>query len=289
MKITLTVALTVLLLAFSLAAPRAAPAQNREHQQLSADIRMLQEQTQQLAITLSALTTALNDALRDLNARLDQANDLTIKGFADQRLVVDALGTDLRVIRERVDETNVRVSRLGQEVDALRTTIPLISQPQTDAAAAGAAPGPGGTSAAGAALASSAAGLSPTRMYETAFADYAAGQWSLAITGFAAFLRTFPMSEQADDAQFYVGETYFNQNLMPEAVIAYNRVVDNYAAVNSMSLAYYKRGLAQERLGQLDEARVSWEEVVSNYAESDAGRLAQQNLDRLNRQEEAGP
>ena len=126
MKITLTVALTVLLLAFSLVAPLAAAAQNREHQQLSADIRMLQEQTQQLAITLSALTIALNDALRDLNARLDQANDLTIKGFADQRLVVDALGTDLRVIRERVDETNVRVSRLGQEVDALRTTIPLI-------------------------------------------------------------------------------------------------------------------------------------------------------------------
>ena len=289
MKITLTVALTVLLLAFSLVAPLAAAAQNREHQQLSADIRMLQEQTQQLAITLSALTIALNDALRDLNARLDQANDLTIKGFADQRLVVDALGTDLRVIRERVDETNVRVSRLGQEVDALRTTIPLISQPQTDAAAAGAAAGPDGTPAAGAALVSSAAGLSPTRMYETAFADYAAGQWSLAITGFEAFLRTFPMSEQADDAQFYVGETYFNQNLMPEAVIAYNRVVDNYADVNSMSLAYYKRGLAQERLGQLDEARVSWEEVVINYAESDAGRLAQQNLDRLNRQEEARP
>ena len=33
-----------------------ASAQNREHQQMTADLRMLQEQTQQLAITLAAST-----------------------------------------------------------------------------------------------------------------------------------------------------------------------------------------------------------------------------------------
>ena len=97
------------------------------------------------------------------------------------------------------------------------------------------------------------------------------------------------MTQQADDAQFYVGETYFNQNLMPEAVVAYNRVIDDYGGVNSTSLAYYKRGLAQERLGQLDDARASWQQVVDGYPESDAGRLAAQNLDRLSRQEPPAP
>jgi len=272
------VLLVFLVLAFAVTP---AAAQNREHQQLSADMRMLQEQTQQLAITLAALTAALNGALQDLNARLDEANDSTVKGFADQRLIVDAVGTDLRVIRERVDETNVRVSTLGQEIDALRTTIPLLSQSQIDGADGAAAPGP-----TGAAAAPSAAGLSPTRTYETAFADYAGGQWSLAITGFEVFLRTFPTSEQADDAQFYVGETYFNQNLLSEAIVAYNRVIENYRDVNSTPLAYYKRGLAQERLGEFDDARESWTRVVTDYPESDAGRLASQNLDRLSRQEE---
>jgi tol-pal system protein YbgF len=289
MKTTLIITLTLVSLSFALAVPDTVVAQNREHQQLSADMRMLQEQTQQLAITLSALSAALSDALRDLSSRLDQANDFTLKGFADQRLIVDAFGTDLRVIRERVDETNVRVSTLGQEIDALRTTIPLIAQRQTNGVDGDAVNGPDSLLASGVDPSSSAVGLSPTRMYETAFADYAAGQWSLAITGFEAFLRTFSMSEQADDAQFYVGETYFNQNLMPEAVIAYNRVIDNYSSVNSTSLAYYKRGLAQERLGQLDNARSSWEQVVADYPTSDAGRLALQNLDRLNLQEQPSP
>jgi TolA-binding protein len=39
-------------------------------------------------------------------------------------------------------------------------------------------------------------------------ADYAAGQFTLAITGFEAFLRTFPRSEMTDDAQFQIGESY---------------------------------------------------------------------------------
>ena len=284
MKTILTLALIVGLL--PLAAPRQAAAQNREHQQIAADIRMLQEQTQQLAITLAALSEALTSTLATMNARLDQANDATLKGFADQRLIIDGLGNDLRIVRERVDETNVRVSTLGQEVDALRATIPSLIQSGPALAGGEGAPGadPGDPSAE-APVVPSVAGLSPTRMYETAFADYAAGQWSLAITGFEAFLRTFPTSEQADDAQFYVGETYFNQNLMPEAITAYNRVIDNYAGADSVRLAYYKRGLAQERLGQLDEARASWEQVVAEFPASDAGRLAQQNLDRLSRQE----
>jgi tol-pal system protein YbgF len=282
MKTTLTLALAVAVLALTVPAA----AQNREHQQIAADMRMLQEQTQQLAVTLAALSQAMTEALASMNARLDQANDATLKGFADQRLIIDGLGDDLRVVRERVDETNVRVSTLGQEVDALRATMPSLVQGLAAAGGdgvllPGAGPDVGGDVAP---AAPSAAGVSPTRMYEAAFADYAGGQWSLAITGFEVFLRTFPTSEMADDAQYYVGETYFNQNLMPEAISAYDRVIENYAGADSVRLAYYKRGLAQERLGQLDAARASWEQVLAEDPQSDAARLAQQNLDRLDRQ-----
>ena len=110
-----------------------------------------------------------------------------------------------------------------------------------------------------------------------------AGQWTLAITGFEQFLRAFPKSENSDDAQFYIGETYFAQGKFPDAIAAYNLVVQNYPGANAVPDAYYKRGLAQERLGQVDAARNSWDTVSKSYPESDAGRLARQNLDRLGR------
>ena len=271
------------------ALPSPAMAQNREHQQMTADVRMMQEQAQQLAITIAALNQALAESLKALNARLDQASDATRKGFADQKLLIDNMGNDVRVIRERSDDTNVRIAALREELEALRSTVqslqlaPPPPAPVVDPLDPNAPPPVPTTQAPPVAPVPSTAGLSPTRMFETAKADYAAGQWTLAVTGFEQFLRAFPKSENSDDAQFYIGETYFAQGKFAEAIPAYNLVIQNYPGANAVPDAYYKRGLAQERLGQVDGARNSWETVSKSYPESDAGRLARQNLDRLGR------
>ena len=100
---------------------------------------------------------------------------------------------------------------------------------------------------------------------------------------FETFLKAFPKSEMADEAQFYIGETHYVTGRYQDAVAAYNHVIQNYPGSNSVLEAYYKRGLAQERLGEGDAARASWEFLVKNHPESEAGRLAKQNLDRLGR------
>jgi tol-pal system protein YbgF len=272
-----------------------AAAQNREHQQMAAELRMLQEQTQQLAITLAAVNQALAESVKLLNARMDEDAGALRKGFADQKLLIDNMATDVSRIRERSNDTNVRIGSLQEELEALRTTVQALQQtavappaPVLDPLA----PAGTGTSTAPApapaplpppVAPSSTAGLSPTRLYETAQADYFAGQWSSAISGFEAFLRAFPRSEQADDAQLYIGETYFAQNQWSEAIAAYNQLIQSYPGTNSVPVAYYKRGLAQERLGQIDAARASWEAAAKSFPDSDAGRLAKQNLDRLGR------
>ena len=271
-----------------LASPSWVTAQNREHQQMTADVRMMQEQAQQLAITIAALNQALTESLKALNLRLDQAADATRKAFADQKLLIDNLGNDVRVIRERSDDTNVRIAALREELEALRSTVQALQAPPApapviDPADPNAPASVPTTQAPPSVPPPSTAGLSPTRMFETAKADYAAGQWTLAITGFEQFLRAFPKSENSDDAQFYIGETYFAQGKFPEAIAAYNLVVQNYPGANAVPDAYYKRGLAQERLGQVEAARNSWDTVSKSYPESDAGRLAKQNLDRLGR------
>jgi tol-pal system protein YbgF len=275
-----------------------ASAQNREHQQMTADVRMLQEQTQILTTTLAALNQSLLESLKALNARLDQASDADRKAFADQKLLIDNIEDGVRIIRERSNDTNVRMGELREELEALRETVQALQRaatapppfvdptlpvdpnaPPVTAAPPPTAPAP----VAPAPPVSSTAGLSPTRLYETARADYFAGQWTSALNGFEAFLRAFPRSEQADDAQFHIGETYYAQNQWAQAIAAYNQVIQNYVGTNAVPDAYYKRGLAQERLGQADAARGSWEAVAKNFPDSDAGRLAKQNIDRLGR------
>lgn len=289
MKIRTSLALAALLTC--LAWP--ASAQNREHQQMTADVRMLQEQTQQLAITLAGLNQALAESLKAINARLDQASDASRKSFADQKLIIDNIGEAVGVIRERSNDTNVRIGSLREEVEALRQTVQALQQaavapppPVVDPLAPvdpdAPVPAPAPVQPAPAPLPSTG-GLSPTRVYETARADYFAGQWSSAINGFEAFLRTFPRSEQADDAQFHIGETHYAQNQWAQAIAAYNLVIQNYPGTNAVPDAYYKRGLAQQTLGQVDAARASWETAAKNFPESAAGQLAKQRIDGLGR------
>jgi tol-pal system protein YbgF len=278
--------LTIVAVLLVAAAP--ASAQSREQRQMMADVRMLQQQTQELQVAIATLTQTLQDQItqiKTVNTRIDTATDAQRKGFADQKVIIDDMGKDLRAIRERVDDTNVRVSNVREEIEALRNSIPVAppisAAPTVPVGDPNAPPAPAPTT--GPAPLPSTAGLSPTRMFDTARADYAAGQWSLAVTGFDAFLKTFPRSEMADDAQFLIGETYYAQNTWMDAIAAYNAVIQNYPMGNAVPEAYYKRGLAQERLGQLDEARESWNTVMQTAPDSDAGRLAKQNLDRVAR------
>src|SRR5436189_5697683 len=112
-------------------------AANKEHQQLAADIRMLQEQAQLLQNMLGTL----NETLKAVNTRLDDQNNAMRKAFADQKLLIDNLSSDLRVVREKVDDNNVRIASLTQELDALRQAVQqMATRPTTTADGGTAAP-----------------------------------------------------------------------------------------------------------------------------------------------------
>jgi tol-pal system protein YbgF len=294
---------TLLATTLAVLAP-AVPAQaaNREHLQIVADLRMLQEQTQQMQATI----VALNETLKALNTRLDDQSNTQRKAFADQKLLVDTLAGEVRIVREKIDDTNVRLSSLSQEVDSLRSpqsSPPMAPQPPSGGAegaappsAGGAEPAtggqPGGAPPAGMSSSANASasggmaapiGMSPTRLFEIAQADYAGGQWAIAINGFETYLKTFPKTDKADDAQFYIGEAYSLDGKFKEAVAAYDKVINDYPSGDRVPDALYKRGLAYSRLGQNDKARESFEAVMKTYPNSEGSRLAKQVLDRLAR------
>jgi tol-pal system protein YbgF len=253
-----------------------AGAANREHQVMMAEIRMLQEQTQQLQLMISTLA----DSVKQVTSKIDDQSGLTRKAFADQKVLVDNVAEGVRVLREKVDETNVRISSLTQEMEGLRISIP--TQP-----APGAPPTPETGTVSGqpapqpAAPSSPTGGASPQEIYRQAYADYTAGQWDLAITGFQAYIKSFPKLQDADDAQYYIGESHFAAGRFKEAAAAYNDVITTYPGTNAVPQAMYKLGLAYERLGQSDRARQTLEAVMKAYPDDTMATLAKQALDRL--------
>jgi tol-pal system protein YbgF len=275
---------TMLLLAgLTLAAP--ARAADKETLQMMADIRMLQEQTQQL----QNLIGAVGEALKTVSGRLDQQTEVNRKAFADQKSTIDTLAADLRVVRERVDDSNVRIGSVSQEVEALRQSIELLNAPASTAVepapppatAPGGPPSPPPPAPAPAAPRSAAVGMSPTRLFDEAKAMYWAGQNDLAVMGFESYIKTFPKSEQADDAQLLIGSAYLQAGANEKAVEAYDVAIRTYPNSNVLPEAYYKKGVALQNLKQVDRAREAFETVTTKYPDSFEATLAKQGIQKL--------
>ncbi len=258
-------------------------AADKTHQQLMAEIRMLQEQQQQLQQMLGGLAQSMADTLKAINAKLDDQASGTRKAFADQRLLIESVSETTRILREKADDTNVRLSSMTQELEAIRHTI--ASQPQAPAAVAPGQEPPAGNPAAPSTPPPTTVppGVSPTRMYDEAFGDYARGDYDLAIEGFQTYIRMFPRTDLTDDAQLKIGDSLYAAKRFPDAVAAFQKVLSDYPQSNSVPTAYYKLGLTYEALKQPELARKAYETVLKNHQASNEAILAKQRLDVLNR------
>jgi tol-pal system protein YbgF len=118
-------------------------------------------------------------------------------------------------------------------------------------------------------------------MFNTAQSDYGAGNYPLAIQGFQEFLKAFPTSPRADDAQQAIGDAEFQQNRFEQAIAAYNQVIQTYPKGDQVPWAYYKRGMAQRRLQQNTAARASFEALIKQFPDTEPAILAQSGLQSL--------
>jgi tol-pal system protein YbgF len=275
----------MLALLCALSVPGVARADADKAQQLMmAEIRMLQENQQQLRQVLDGVT----ETLKALNARLDTDANRTQKTFADQKLVIDGVAETSRILREKSDETNVKLSTMAQELQALRQAVssmptssvnmppPTTGEPTTDPS------GPPAGNASG----NPPPNISPTQMWDRVYAVYTAGQFDLAVEGFQSYIRTFPTSPQADDAQLYIGHSLYSAGKYAEAATALQRVITNYPSSDSVPSAYYKLGLCYEALKQLPQARQAFETVIKNHPTASEATLAKQALVRVQGKED---
>jgi tol-pal system protein YbgF len=284
MRQTSIALLTVLLVSASTPA-WAGP--SKEYLQLMAEVRMLEEQNQQL----QQLFGSLQDALKAVTAKLDDQAASNRKAMADQTLAVNNLGETVRVLREKADDTTVRISTVATEIQSLRQM--LASQPPPQGAVpVPSSPAGGDTTVPGGAPPATSnpsadpglIGVSPQRMFDSAYSDFSSGRYDSAISGFELFIKTFPKLPQAAEAQFNIGASYFNQSKWNEARDAFLLVTQNYPqATDANASAYFKLGATYEALKQVDSAKKAYEAVVQKYPSSFQATQASQALQRLNR------
>lgn len=114
--------------------------------------------------------------------------------------------------------------------------------------------------------------------YHDAFNLLKAGEYDESIAAFTDFLVQFPNSQFADNAQYWLGETYYVKREFEPALVEYRKLIDTYPASKKRSHAMLKIGYSYHELGQLDQARAVLEDLRNRYAGTTAARLAEERI-----------
>jgi tol-pal system protein YbgF len=215
---------------------------------LAADLDARRQEGQQLSGRLEEMEYLLNQKL---------------KGFEDNQLKnrdqMDRLATDMADIKKRLDVVDQYLNLEGGGKTQKQATPP-------PAKAAGTTTPPP---------------ASDQTLYQEAKKAFDQGKMEAARKGFEKLIASYPKSQQADNAQFWIGETYYIEKWYEKAILEYQKVIENYPSGNKIPAALLKQGLSFLNIGETNNGRLLLKELVAKYPGSNEAGIAKKKLESL--------
>jgi tol-pal system protein YbgF len=188
----------------------------------------------------------------------------------------------LLTLAQRADQLQNEVSVLRGRVEVLENANDTLRKQQRDmyadldkrlSALQGAGPAP--TAPAGG---QAAAGGGDQAAYNQAFDNLKASKYPEAIAGFSQFLQSWPQSSLADNAQYWLGESYYVTRDFQNAAAAFQALLDHWPDSRKAPDALLKLGYTQAELKHTAQARATLTSVSTRFPGSDAANLAAARL-----------
>jgi tol-pal system protein YbgF len=121
----------------------------------------------------------------------------------------------------------------------------------------------------------------PARAYKEAYDLLRGGQHDAAAGKLREFVRRFPKHEYADNAQYWLGETFYDRKRYAEAAVEFKSAVERFPLGNKAPDALLKLGYCLVAMGDTKKGRAVLETVPETYPRTEAARLAGERLVEL--------
>jgi tol-pal system protein YbgF len=270
---------------------------SKEIVELQRDVAMLQDQLQKLQTTLSDKLTTIQTLVQQTSDNV-KTTDRTVAVMQDRfndamkqqqasvngpvlsvTQKLDQMSEDFRAVRESVLDMNTRMGKLDAKMADLQNLINTMKAP--------APPPPGSTTQVGGPgietqpAAGPPPGLSADTAYTNAYRDYLGGKSDLAMQEFSDYLKYFSNTQFASNAQFYIGELYNKKQDYPNALQAYDNVLERFPDGNKTPDAHYMKGVVLMQMGRNDSAAREFRDVYTSYPDTDLAAKAKARLKEL--------
>ena len=117
--------------------------------------------------------------------------------------------------------------------------------------------------------------------YQAAFELLKEQRYEPAAMAFQQFLVTYPESELADNAQYWLAESHYVTQMFSEALAEFDVVITEFPRSRKVPDALLKMGYCSYELQDWAAAREALTRVQADYSDTTAARLAGQRLSRM--------
>ncbi|QXE90520.1 tol-pal system protein YbgF [Geomonas subterranea] len=190
------------------------------------------------------------------------------KGGADLQATLESARVDMQLLTGKVDDVRILAQKPADDIALLKEDLNKrlgalearmaklekgIEEQQAKAAAAL---------------------KSPEQLYQQGQDALKAGQGAKAREFFASFLVQYPKHNLAANAQYWIGESYYQEKNYEQAVLEFQEVIKNYPDKEKAPAAMLKQGMAFRELGDSKSAAYILKKLVDEHPKSEEAKIA---------------
>jgi tol-pal system protein YbgF len=268
-----------LLVSVFLLSPGLSLAASKEIVELQRDVAQIQDQLRALQRSqdekLSALTVLVQQSLdaankantsvavleNNLRQNLRDQEKSVAAPVANVGTKIDQMSTDFQSLRESMADVAARLGKLQQQVLDLSNAAKTIQAPPP--------PGGGGMASSG-----GPPPMSAESLYANAMRDRSGGKSDLALQEFRDYLKYFPNTDLAPNAQFYIGEIHYQLGDYDAAIQEFDTVLEKYPDNNKTADAMYMKGATLMKMGRRTQGAQEMRELIKKFPSSNLSEKA---------------
>ena len=118
-------------------------------------------------------------------------------------------------------------------------------------------------------------------LYDNSLALFHDRKYEDAMVGFREFLKRYPKSDRADNAQFWVGECYMALKQYEQAILSYQEVIKKFPKGNKVPNALLRQAVAFQEIKDKTSSKLLLNKIIKNYPKSHEAEIARKRLTTL--------
>jgi tol-pal system protein YbgF len=235
-----------------------------------------------LAVSLAACAGLASACVSTAEFRKLEYEVNRLKGGGGARSGRGAGGADVADLQSQIESLREEVARLSGRVE----TVEHQAGEALSKSGSGRSGGGGGTgprTGGGEGEEQFSGSPEEVQAYRDARAAWRANDHGACIDRFRAFLQTYPASDHADDAAYWMADCHYREGDYKAAVLRFADVVQRYPAGDKAPDALYRQGEALLRLGPKygDAATTAFQRLINEYPDSPRVAEAKRQLELL--------